>query len=134
MRAIAGYEFDAAEALGEVLPEPAGLAVSGVPFASRCETTFHEFAGVLWIGYESPDWSVRRLGLERLAAILAARLQTPERLAAAAAEAVACKVRPRGLGVLCAARFSRGTAARALVLRGTFDRPARRREFLELCA
>lgn len=112
-------------------------------FTSLCEHHLMPFAGTCSLGY-LPDGQVVGLSkLARLVSCFAHRLQIQERMTTEIAEALWEHLRPRGVGVVIAARHCcmgcrgvRKPIAQMVtrVLRGELrDDPQTRAEFLRLC-
>ena len=133
---LAGYSLDAAAQLGEVFPASGqGMRTCALPFAVRSEESLLIVRGVLWIGYLPDASEASQAGLIALADTLARRLNSPGRMAGAAADAIQAKLQPKG----CAALVKSWSPyvpdiSGAVEYRGCLLSDPYRREFLELCA
>lgn len=117
------------------------VVVKDIPFYSTCEHHLAPFFGTASIAY-IPDGRVVGLSkLPRLLDVYARRLQVQERITTQVADALMEHLRPKGVGVVLAARHmcmeSRGVCKQGSetvtsTLRGVFNEPTVRREFLSL--
>lgn len=119
------------------------VIVHNIPFISKCEHHLADVIGIAHVGY-IPD--KRIVGLSKLARLVdcfARRLQVQERATTQIADALMTHLAPLGCGVLVRASHAcmstrgvkiHGSTTTTSAMRGALlDKPAARKEFMDLC-
>jgi GTP cyclohydrolase I len=142
---FAGYQQDPADVLVTTFGDVEGyddlILLKDIPFYSTCEHHMLPFIGVAHVAYLPKDRVVGLSKLARLVDVYARRLQIQERMTQEIARAIMEHLQPLGCAVVieathgcmvCRGVRKEGAKMVTSALKGDFQNPATRAEFLAL--
>lgn len=144
-RLFGGYKQDPKDVLKTTFIDGACnemVILKNIEFYSTCEHHWIPFYGKISVGYVPNKKVVGISKLARLVEVFSRRLQIQEKMTSQIANTLMDILKPKGVMVICQAQHlcmtARGVEKQnsqmvTSAIRGVFEKPEARQEFLELC-